>query len=181
MTGRWSAAVLAAGVLAALAACGGGGSAGGSGTAGDGMPAAIAGTGRADRGDLHVRNAYIPQQASPDVAAGYFSVTDDGAAADRLVRVTTPVAPEVSLHETVTHANASSMQTLADLEIPAHGTALLSVGGRHLMLMKPVRMLRQGETVTMTLRFAHVGDLAVTVPVVGFTGPAAAADPTHTH
>ncbi len=139
--------------------------------AGDGMPAAIPGTGRADLGDLHIRGAYIPQEASPDVAAAYFSVTNDGSAAEQLVAVTTPAAPSVGIHTTVTNGGTETMEQLRSLAIPARGTALLSVGGRHLMLMNPVHLLRKGERIALTLRFAQAGAVTMTVPVVGFTGP----------
>ncbi|MGF7235469.1 MAG: copper chaperone PCu(A)C, partial [Frankia sp.] len=143
-----------------------------SSAAGDGMPAAIPGTGRADLGDLHIRGAYIPQEASPDVAAAYFSVTNDGSVADQLVAVTTPAAPTVGIHTTVTSGGTETMEQLRSLAVPAGGTALLSVGGRHLMLMNPVHLLREGERVAMTMRFARAGTVTMTVPVVGFTGPA---------
>lgn len=152
-----------------LAGCGG--SSAPKAAAGDGMPSAMPGTGSADLGDLHIRGAYIPRQASPDVAAAYFSVTNDGAAADQLVAVTTPSAPSVGIHVTVTSGGAETMRELDSLAVPAGGTALLSVGGRHLMLVKPVRMLREGDKVALTLRFTRAGSVTMTVPVVGFTGP----------
>jgi periplasmic copper chaperone A len=144
-----------------------------SAAAGDGMPAAVPGTGRADAGDIHVRNAYIPQQASADVAAAYFSVTNDGRAPDRLTGVTSSAAKSVSLHTTVTKGDVSVMQEIPGLDVPAGGTALLSVAGRHLMLENPVRLLRKGDSVTLTLRFSSAGAISLTVPVVGYTGPTA--------
>ncbi|WP_052710784.1 copper chaperone PCu(A)C [Pseudofrankia sp. DC12] len=134
-------------------------------------PAAAADTGSGDLGSLRIRGAYIPQQASPDVAAAYFTIENDGKADDDLISATTPAARSVSLHTTVDHGGAATMVPLTGLTIPAHGTAALTVGHAHLMLVNPVRMLTKGQRVTLTLSFAHAGRLQLVVPVVGFTGP----------
>ena len=120
---------------------------------------------------LRVAGAYIPQQASPDVAVAYLTVTNTGDAGDVLVSVTTPAAPMVMLHETVGSGDTERMVPLGRVAVPAHTTVEFRVGHRHLMLMHPRSMLRQGQSVPMTLHFGTAGALTLTVPVVGFTGP----------
>ena len=130
-----------------------------------------AGTADGAVGALRVDGAYIPQQASPDVAAAYLRVTNDGSTADALVSASSPAATMVMLHETVAHGDVGSMVPLAALPVPAHASVALTVGSRHLMLMSPPRMLTQGEVVPVTVHFAVAGDLTLMVPVVGFAGP----------
>lgn len=147
-------------------------SSGASGRADDGaIPAAPAGTGSADHGDLHIRGAYIPQQASDSEAAAYFSVTNSGGTADTLLSVTSPAAPAISLHSTTSRGGADTMVMRSDLAIPARRTTALTVGHDHLMLMNPVQRLTQGQHVALTLTFAHAGKIDLDTPVVGFTGP----------
>jgi copper(I)-binding protein len=134
--------------------------------------AAPAGTGGTDAGDLHIRGAYIPQQASASEAAAYFTVTNSADTPDTLTAVTTPAAPMVTLHTTVTRGGTGTMEMLSQLAIPAHGTAALTVGHDHLMLMNPVQRLTQGQRVILTLTFARAGQVELAVPVVGYTGPA---------
>jgi len=159
-------AATAAGCL--LAGCGGHSSA-------TRVPANETGTVGADLGALHIRGTYVPAQSSTDVAAAYFSVTNTGGSGDALVSASTPVAMSVGLHDTVGEGSADEMVDVGALTVPAHATAVLHVGGEHLMLMAPVHILRQGQTVPLTLVFRHAGTVHLVVPVVAATGPQGAA------
>lgn len=128
-------------------------------------------TGSADLGSLHIRGAYIPQQTAQDEAAAYFTVTNDGASADKLLAESTTAAMSVMLHETVENGGVGTMVDMSTLTIPAHGTATLSPAHEHLMIMQPAKTLTQGQTVVLTLTFAHAGSVSLAVPVVGLTGP----------
>ncbi len=121
-------------------------------------------------GAITISGAYIPAQASPDVAAAYFTVANSGSTPDTLTSVTTSAAASVQLHETVTDGGAETMEPLGSLLVPAHGSAAFSSGHKHLMLMRPSRKLTEGEQVTMTLHFIHAGAITMTVPVVSMTG-----------
>ncbi len=167
---------VACAALVGLAGCGSSGSSDAAPGRTPGAAATIPGTASADLGDLHIRGAYIPQQASDTEAAAYLTVTDSGGTPDALTAVTTPVAQSVTLHTTVASGGAESMRSLSQLSVPAHGTAALTVGHDHLMLTNPVRRLTRGQRVPLTLTFAHAGTITITVPVVGFTGPRPAAD-----
>ncbi|THJ36331.1 copper chaperone PCu(A)C, partial [Candidatus Frankia alpina] len=91
-------------------------------------------------------------------------------APDTLTSVTTAAAPMVTLHTTVAHGGAERMEMVSHLAVPAHGTAALTVGHNHLMLMNPVRRLTQRQRVTLALAFAHAGQVRLAVPVVGYSG-----------
>lgn len=124
-------------------------------------------TGSAESGSLRVTGAYVPQNASPDVAAAYFTVTDTGAA-DTLMSVSSPISTDVGLHKTVEHGSTGQMVPVASLPVPKNGSLTLSPGGYHVMLMKP-SALTVGQQVNITLHFAHAGNLVVQAPVVPLT------------
>jgi copper(I)-binding protein len=132
---------------------------------------APAGTAHASIGNLTLTGGYIPQPASPDVAAAYVTVANSGAVADTIVKVTTSVTADVMA---MTETNAGGVGTMTDLSsvtIPAHGSVSLTPGHSHLMLENPTRQLKQGETVSMTITFATAGTVTLSMPVVPLTGP----------
>lgn len=138
-----AAAVAVAGALA-LAGCGGSdGSGSGDGTA-----------------DLSVGSAYMPQPVS-DMAAGFLTITNDGDAADRLTSVSSDVAGQVTVHETVDGA----MQEVEALDIPAHGSLVLESGGNHLMFEQLKKKPKQGQNVSVELRFERSDPVTVEIPV----------------
>ena len=132
---------------------------------------APAGTAHASIGDLTLTGGYIPQPASPDVAAAYVTVANSGGVADTVTKVTTSVTTDVMA---MTETNSGSVGTMTDLSsvvIPAHGSVSLTPGHAHLMLENPTRTLKQGDTVSMTITFAKAGTVTLSMPVVPLTGP----------
>jgi copper(I)-binding protein len=132
---------------------------------------APAGTAHASIGELTLTGGYIPQPASPDVAAAYVTVANSGAVADRITRVTTSVTMDVMA---MTETNSGSVGTMTDLSsvvIPAHGSVSLTPGHAHLMLENPTRPLKQGDMVSMAVTFAKAGTVSLAMPVVPLTGP----------
>lgn len=129
--------------------------------------------GSAVAGSIQITGAYLPQPASPDVAAVYFTVADTGDQADVLVSATSTPAAQASLMSESTSGGAESMTTLTGgLPIPAHGQVALAPDGYHLMLTNPVDPLKQGETVTLALRFEHAGTVTLAVPVTSLLSDA---------
>jgi copper(I)-binding protein len=107
--------------------------------------------------------------------AAYFTLRNEGAVADALVEVTTPVAGHAMLHETTLSAEGvARMGHVEALDIPPGGLAALAPGGHHLMLMDLAAPLREGETFALTLRFRSGAEVTVTAPVLGVAarGPA---------
>ena len=119
---------------------------------------------------LSVTGAYMRVPASPDVAAVYLTIRNDGGTADTLVSVSTPDAASAQLHAEVGRGGTESMRALSELPVPAHGQAALSAGADHLMLLDP-HPVRAGDQVSVVLRFASSGPLTVRVPVIGLFDP----------
>lgn len=172
---RWGRAALVAAMVAATTAC----SSGSASSSADGHSGSVArsprpATASAQVGDLRITGGYIPEPASPDVAAAYFTVTNTGSAPDSLVRVTTAVAGSVMAMTESDNNGVGSMQDLSHVAIPAHGNFRFTPGHAHLMLDKPTRALRQDDRVMMTITFAKAGTVRVRFPIVGLTGPTSA-------
>lgn len=116
-------------------------------------------------GGLEVTEARMGQPTGPN-AAVYFTVSNDGDQADRLVDVSTDVAASVHIHETTMAEDGTmGMQQVEGLDVPAGGTLVLEPGGYHLMLIDADR-LNVGDTVQLTLEFEKAGAMTIDVDVV---------------
>lgn len=120
-----------------------------------------AGTGSSAAPRLRVVGAYVPQPASPDVAAAYFTVVNSGSAPDALTGVTSNVSSDAMLHR----STAMTMDMVSAAAVPAHGRLTLSPGGYHVMLEHPTRSLVSGDRITLTLHFRIGPAITLQVPV----------------
>ncbi|MFD8231157.1 copper chaperone PCu(A)C [Streptomyces sp. NPDC059696] len=146
MRRRLAPAALAIAGALALAGCGGSDADGGNDS---GTP------------ELSAASAYMPQPVSDDMAAGFLTVTNKGDAADELTSVTSDIAGQVTVHETVDGA----MQEVKSLTIPAGGRLELRSGGDHLMFEQLKSKPKEGQTVSVELHFAHSDPVKVEMPV----------------
>lgn len=88
------------------------------------------------------------------VGAGYATLRNDGDVPRVIVGVETAIAAEAMIHS-MTHQNGMmKMRHLDQLEIPAHGSAVLKPGADHLMLMDLKQPLAKGQTVPLDFVFA---------------------------
>jgi periplasmic copper chaperone A len=123
-------------------------------------------------GDLTIDSPWA--RASPkgaEVGAGYFAIENHGATDDRLTNVAADFATP-QLHEMKMNGGVMEMREIVGgLEIPAHKTVTLAPGGSHLMFVGLKHPLTRGETVKVTLTFAHSGQVTVELPVLGVGSP----------
>ncbi|ONF95087.1 copper chaperone PCu(A)C [Sphingomonas jeddahensis] len=107
------------------------------------------------------------------VGAGFLTIRNGDAQADRLVSVTSPRAERVEIHAMSMKNGVMRMRPLANgVTVPPQRATTLAPGGNHLMLMGLKAPLKAGERVPVTLRFARAG-LVTTQLVVGSAGAAA--------
>jgi copper(I)-binding protein len=92
-----------------------------------------------------VRPAVPGQQGT----GGYMKLT--AVEAQRLVRVSSPVAGVAEIHQMKMEGDVMKMSPAGVLELPAGRTVELKPGGLHLMLMDLKRPLPAGSTVALTL------------------------------
>ena len=80
---------------------------------------------------------------------------------DRVVDASSAAADRVELHLLRTQAGLPVMQAVTSVAVPPNATESFGTGGTHLMLTGLHDELRAGETITVTLRFARAGNVAV--------------------
>ena len=132
-------------------------------------------------GDLSIDHPYATPSApgARNGAAYLRGIRNKGAAPDRLLGASTPVAERVELHASTTDGDVVRMREIDVIELPAGQEVQLRHGqGRHLMLVGLKQPLVAGERFELTLRFARSGQTTVKVWV---QQPREAAASGHTH
>ncbi|MER5364086.1 copper chaperone PCu(A)C [Streptomyces sp. NPDC002722] len=115
-----------------------------------------------------VTKAYVyqPLGSTPETAA-FFTLTNDGGSADRLVKVTSPdtaVPPALSEHR-MTSSRAAYRKPVDFATVPAEDGLTMTPHGID-VTVRPKGTWRPGEEVSFTLRFAHGKPLKVRAVVV---------------
>jgi copper(I)-binding protein len=112
-------------------------------------------------GELSVGHPWSRPAAVGMTGAGYLTVTNSGDEGDVLLRVETPAAARVEIHESSTDGGVMRMKKLRNLPIPPNGRVVLGPGGNHLMMLKLKRPLGIGDKVPATLVFKRAGRVEV--------------------
>jgi copper(I)-binding protein len=131
------------------------------------IAAAVAVVVTAHAGDVMVSGAFARASATPAAKAGavYFTIRNEGAAADKLMSVATDAAAMAMLHENVEENGVVSMRHLEALPIAPKETVTLSPQKLHVMLTGLKAPLKKGEHISLTLTFEKAGAVKVDVPV----------------
>jgi copper(I)-binding protein len=122
-------------------------------------------------GDITVTGAFT-RATLPDarVGAGYFTISNAGGEADRLIAASSEVSPTVELHNMIVDNGMMKMsQVEGGIEVPAGGSVSLAPGGLHVMFIGPNQPFNEGECVEVTLSFEKAGEVPVQL-VVGPVG-----------
>lgn len=123
-------------------------------------------------GAITVTYAYIRQPASPDVAAAYLTVRNDGSDADQLSTAYCGAATTTTVHGGSAAMGAGGTAPATPVPVPAGSAVMLSPGKGHIMLDGLTGTLRAGDTVSLLLRFDKAGQVLVEVPVIAIGAPA---------
>lgn len=100
---------------------------------------------------LKIENAWI--RAAPPGAtmmAGYFKLKNQGEKTIVVTGTRSPAFADVSLHETVQKEGRARMEELGNVEITPGEKVIFAPGGKHLMLMNPVKTLTIGDVAEIT-------------------------------
>lgn len=101
---------------------------------------------------------------NPNGAVYMRGIRNRGAAPDRLVAASTPVAERVELHEMTTEGDVIRMREVPAIDLPAGQEVPLRHGQRyHLMLVNLRQPMKAGDRFELTLRFEKAGEMAVKV------------------
>ena len=107
-----------------------------------------------------------PKGAS--VGGGYMTITNTGAAPDRLVGGSTDIAKSFEVHEMKMDGGVMKMRPVAGgLEIKPGQTVTLDPSGYHVMFVGLKDQLKQGSRFKATLDFAKTGKVEVDFVVEG--------------
>ena len=125
-------------------------------------------------GDLQIGHPWTRAvAASAPTAAGYMTIRNAGAAADRLIGSEAPQASKVEMHEMSLTDGIMRMRPIpGGIAIPPGQEVRLAPGGQHLMLIGPQGGFTQGARVLLTLVFERAGrvDVELAVEAAGARG-----------
>ncbi|MGW7068136.1 copper chaperone PCu(A)C [Streptomyces sp. NPDC054855] len=118
----------------------------------------------ADKPDLEVAGAFMPEPVMDTMASGFFTVTNKGGA-DKLTSVTSGIAKKVTLHST----KGNAMKEQKSFDVPANGELDFARGANHLMFEELKQKPKQGDKVAVTLHFEKSDPIEIEVPVKAAT------------
>jgi copper(I)-binding protein len=95
------------------------------------------------------------------IGVGFMRLKNAGAAAERVVGASSPVAERVEMHVTTREGDVMKMRQVQSFEIPAGENFELKPGGAHLMLVDLGRPLHKGERVPLVLKLETGGEVNV--------------------
>lgn len=110
---------------------------------------------------VHASDAWIRVLPRDLPAGAYVTLENDGDQAAALNGANSTAYADVMLHHSSSDGGMSRMTMVDTLTVPAHGKAVLAPAGYHLMLMKAVRPVKAGDTVTLRLTFTDGSTLPV--------------------
>jgi periplasmic copper chaperone A len=126
-----------------------------------------------DVGSLHISHPWV-RVAPPGAptAAGYLTITNHGATAERLLGGTAPGFGPIEVHVMSMTGQIMRMRPMVGgLEIgPGQTVALTPGGDRHLMLIGPKRTLKAGDQIPATLNFEKAGAVKVSFVIQDLGG-----------
>lgn len=130
-------------------------------------------------GDIEIGHPYARAMLpGAKVGGDYLTLTNEGAADDRLVSASSDRAGSVQLHEMKIDGGIMVMRELqGGIAVPKGATVELKPGSYHVMFMNVAQPFKEGETIKATLTFEKAGSVNVEFAV----GPAAGGAPEMKH
>jgi periplasmic copper chaperone A len=122
---------------------------------------------QARAGDIEIAGAFARASAMPTQSSGavYLTLKNASDQPDTLLGISTDAAMHAMLHETKIANGVAKMSMMDQISIPAGGMLELSPSGSHIMLEGLKAPLKQGEKLTLNLKFQNAGDVNVDVTV----------------
>jgi copper(I)-binding protein len=126
-------------------------------------------SGTAAASTVRVKDAWARATAgNPGENTAVYMTIENSGVADRLIAASVPasVAGRVELHVTEMQNGQMMMRPVEGWDVAANnGTLELKPQGNHVMLLGVQSQLKVGDTVPVTLRFEHAGEVRVDAPV----------------
>lgn len=141
------------------------------------LPALPASAQERRAGDIVIDRPWSRAAGANATGVGFLTIRNTGAATDRLLSASTPIARRVELHNMTMDGAVMRMRAVEATPVPANGTVQLAPGGLHIMLIGLTQPLVQGQRAPLTLRFERAGEVQVELSVEA----AGARAPQHAH
>ena len=107
-----------------------------------------------------------PIRAGAAGGGAFMTLTNTGAAPDRLVAVSSPAAEKAEIHEMIMDGDVMTMRPAeAGVALPPGQPVALKPGGIHVMLMGPKAAHAPGERFPLTLTFEKAPPVTVEIQV----------------
>lgn len=104
---------------------------------------------------------------SAKVMAGYMKMTNHSLKTITLSDINSPQFDKVEVHRSVMHEGMMHMEKIEPLTLKSHQELVLEPGGYHLMLIKPLHAIAEGEQVHFNLSFDNGDKLSLMAEVRG--------------
>lgn len=132
--------------------------------------------------NVTVKDAWVRATVPTQKATGAFMQLQ-AAKDSKFVSVSSPLTPNVEVHEMAMQGDVMRMRQVQAIELPAGKTVELKPGGYHIMLLNLKAQVKEGETVPFTLVFEGKDGkretVEIKVPVKSLTSQAKPAHAGH--
>ena len=117
-------------------------------------------------GDIQVSDPFTREMPPGAFAtASFMTLSNTSDQNIKLVQANTNAAKSAELHTHTNDNGVMRMRQVSSFTIPAKGETKLHAGGNHIMLISPSKMIKVGNTVSVTLTFEDGSSKQVTMPV----------------
>ena len=117
-----------------------------------------------------VEAAWSRPAAQGATGVGFMTLVNTGAKADALVKVDSPAARQVQIHQSSISGGVASMRMVSSVPVAPRDRVAFAPGGYHLMFLGLTRAQKVGDRLPATLVFAS-GARIETSFVVGVSAP----------
>jgi len=103
---------------------------------------------------IEINDAWV-RSAPPSakVMAGYMKITNHSQKTITVTNINSPQFKKVEVHRSVMHNGMMHMEKIEPLSLDSHQELILKPGSYHLMLIKPVDVIAEGEQVHFNFSF----------------------------
>lgn len=123
--------------------------------------------------DIRVKKAWI-NEAPPTVKvmAGYLEIENKRDSAIVLIHVSSTDFEKVEMHRSVVIDGIAKMLPQKNIEIKPNSSLIMRPGDYHLMLMKPIKKVKAGDSVPLSLIFADASIIVTSAVIQKIAGNA---------
>ena len=115
---------------------------------------------------LKIVNAWIPE-APPgaNVMAGYMEIQNNSNKAIDIVSINSDAFASIEMHRSMESDGFAKMLPQKTLRIRANDKLVLKSGSYHLMLIKPIKWFRHGNTVELTFTLSNNESQTISISI----------------